>query len=90
MGSSASLVTGILALSVICERVEDKVLSVRHGNSAGVRQMDKGYDGTLEPDRKTVLGGYGRAEGFENRDEGRQLVRMRLDVVAVDGAQFIV
>lgn len=51
--------------------------------------MDKGYDGTLEPDRKTVLGGYGRAEGFENRDEGRQLVRMRLDVVAVDGAQFI-
>lgn len=90
MGSSASLVASILAVIVICERVEDKVLSIRHGNSAGARQMDKGYDGTLEPDSKTFFAGYGRAKGFQNRDEGGQLVRMRLDMVAEDGAQFIV
>ena len=88
--SSAGLVASILAVRVVAERVEDKVLGIRHGGAAGGRQMDEGYDGTLEPDGKTVFGGYGRTEGFEDRDEGRQLVRSGLDMLGKEGAQFVV
>jgi hypothetical protein len=90
ISSRAGLVASIWAVTVVAERVEDKVLGIGHGGTAGAREMDKRDYGTLEPDTKAVFAGYGRAEGFENRDEGRQLVRIALDVVAKDGAQFVV
>lgn len=89
-GSSVGLVASSLAVSVVAERVEDKVLGIRHGGAAGARQTDKGYDGALEPDGEAVFAGYGRAEGFENRDEGWQLVWTGLDMLGEDGTQFVV
>lgn len=44
----------------------------------------------MEPDSKAVFAGYGRAEGFKNRDEGWQLVWTGLDMLGEDGTQFVV
>ena len=60
MNSGTGLVASIWAVRIVAERVDNKILGVRHGGSTGGRLVDERYEDIPKPKSNVVVAGYGR------------------------------